>query len=116
MALLPLCHTDDLAEGACREFDVALDDSGRLVQGFLIKRQNRIYAYRNQCPHTGITLNWVENQFLDMRNEFIQCTTHGALFRVEDGFCVRGPCAGRSLSALQVIIRDQQLFLDGGEL
>ena len=113
MALLPLCRIDDLAEGACREFVVAHDESGLPVQGFLIKRQNRIYAYRNQCPHTGITLNWVENQFLDMRNEFIQCATHGALFRIDDGFCVRGPCAGRSLSALPVIIRDQQLCLDG---
>lgn len=80
------------------------------LQGFLIKRHSHIYAYRNQCPHTGVTLNWLPNQFMDMDNEFIQCATHGALFRVEDGYCVRGPCAGASLVSLQVVTIDQDLY------
>jgi nitrite reductase/ring-hydroxylating ferredoxin subunit len=30
----------------------------------------------------------------------IQCATHGALFLIESGECVAGPCAGQSLQAL----------------
>jgi len=30
----------------------------------------------------------------------IQCATHGALFLIESGECIAGPCAGQSLTAL----------------
>jgi len=32
----------------------------------------------------------------------IQCATHGALFRIRDGYCVAGPCAGQGLIPLEV--------------
>ena len=34
-------------------------------------------------------------------NTLIQCSKHGALFRMEDGFCVEGPCEGESLKKLR---------------
>jgi nitrite reductase/ring-hydroxylating ferredoxin subunit len=30
----------------------------------------------------------------------IQCALHGALFRIEDGYCLYGPCQGASLHPL----------------
>ncbi|MEE8263379.1 MAG: Rieske (2Fe-2S) protein, partial [Gammaproteobacteria bacterium] len=41
---------------------------------------------------------WVPDQFLDETGNLLQCATHGALFRIEDGFCVAGPCTGASLT------------------
>jgi len=36
---------------------------------------------------------------------------HGALFDVETGTCVSGPCAGRSLRALPLRVADGWVFL-----
>ena len=37
---------------------------------------------------------------MDADNLFIQCSTHGALFKPGSGECIAGPCQGDSLAAL----------------
>ncbi|WP_202980281.1 Rieske (2Fe-2S) protein [Marinobacter fonticola] len=88
---------DDLAEHECRQFDLAGDASG-----FAVRQHGKTYAYLNYCPHLGIELNWQPDRFMDPDNCFIQCATHGALFTVDDGHCIAGPCAGDQLIALNV--------------
>jgi nitrite reductase/ring-hydroxylating ferredoxin subunit len=51
------------------------------------------------------------DQFLDIDGGFIQCSVHGALFQIENGFCVRGPCAGQSLQPVALEISDGQVYL-----
>jgi nitrite reductase/ring-hydroxylating ferredoxin subunit len=34
------------------------------------------------------------------------CSTHGALFRVEDGVCLAGPCQGDRLEPYPIVVRD----------
>ena len=109
MNLEPLCHIDDFEDKPCREFNSDAADNKLAI--FLVKQENNIYAYRNQCPHTGINLNWQPDQFLTYDNHFIQCSTHGALFRIKDGYCVRGPCKGDFLQPVTLINKDGQLFL-----
>jgi len=79
---------------------------------FVIKKNAQVYAYRNKCPHTGAPLEWVPDQFLDLDNSFIQCAIHGALFRVGDGVCLRGPCAGQALSDLPVQQESGEFLVD----
>ena len=93
-----LCRLDELADPGSRGFD--LDDGATRL--FVVLREGVVHAYRNRCPHTGAPLEWTPDRFLDLDNHFIQCAIHGALFQVEDGYCVRGPCAGESLQALDV--------------
>jgi len=93
-----LCHIDALAENGSRGFSIETAGGRRAVM--LVRSDGRYYAYVNSCPHTGVNLDWVPDRFLDISGEFIQCATHGALFRIDDGFCVHGPCAGQSLQAL----------------
>jgi len=76
-----------------------------------VRHGDRVYAYRNRCPHTGAPLDWQPDQFLDLEQMFIQCAFHGALFRIADGYCVRGPCAGQSLEAVSVRIDDGLVVL-----
>ena len=78
---------------------------------FVIARNGQYYAYRNSCPHLGVELNWLEDQFLDRDDALIQCATHGALFIVESGECVAGPCLGDSLQAIEVCIKGDELHL-----
>jgi nitrite reductase/ring-hydroxylating ferredoxin subunit len=70
-----------------------------------------VHAYRNRCPHRGVPLDWMPDQFLNADGTLIQCATHGALFRIHDGLCVAGPCIGRSLQPLPVRLRDGMLVL-----
>ncbi len=56
----------------------------------------RILACRSTGCRTGSS----------RRGDRIVCSTHGAEFRIEDGFCLRGPCAGRSLEAVPAALRD----------
>ena len=89
-----LCPPQALAEGQSRGFAVA---GWRLLA---VRRQGRVHLYENRCPHRGIPLEWQPDQFLDHSGSLIQCATHGALFLIESGECVAGPCAGQQLRAL----------------
>lgn len=100
-----LCRLSDLTvEG--RGFEVRRGDQIHAV--FLIPTAEGPVAYRNRCPHTGVNLDWVPDRFLDRCGKLIQCATHGARFRIHDGFCVSGPCQGDALESIPVrVIGDQ---------
>lgn len=101
-----LCSSDELAEGGSRGFTL----SGTAL--LLVRREGQVYAYRNRCPHRGIPLEWQPDQFLDVSGSLIQCATHGALFVIESGECVAGPCAGQSLAALPCREQDGAIWVD----
>ncbi|WP_028695151.1 Rieske (2Fe-2S) protein [Pseudomonas cremoricolorata] len=89
-----LCPSSALAEGSSRVFDI----DGMSLLG--VRRHGKVYLYRNRCPHRGIALNWQEHTVLDASASLIQCAHHGALFLIESGECVAGPCEGETLQAL----------------
>jgi nitrite reductase/ring-hydroxylating ferredoxin subunit len=78
----------------------------RLADGALV-------AYRNACPHMGIELDWEPRRLLSRNGHYLRCTGHGALFRVQNGLCVSGPCAGEALTAVPVRIENDVVMLDG---
>ncbi len=103
-----LCHVDDLGENQAKGFELGNDSV------FAIKRDGQIYVYRNSCPHRGVELNWLEDQFLDGDGELIQCATHGALFVIESGECIYGPCRGKYLQAVAFSIEHGLIHLTTG--
>jgi nitrite reductase/ring-hydroxylating ferredoxin subunit len=78
---------------------------------FLVRRGEKVYAYRNNCPHTGAPLEWQKHRFLDLTGQMIQCAMHGALFDIETGKCLRGPCVGTSLTSVKIRIESGQIYL-----
>lgn len=68
-----------------------------------------IVAYRNLCQHLPVPLDGGTGELLSEDGAHLVCGTHGATYRLHDGYCVEGPCEGLSLEALHV--RE-----DGGEL
>lgn len=39
------------------------------------------------------------------------CSVHGALFEPGTGYCVAGPCAGRMLDKLQVVVEEEEIVV-----
>ncbi|MEX6503970.1 Rieske (2Fe-2S) protein [Pseudomonas zhanjiangensis] len=104
--MIRLCATDELAEGHSRGFEIA---GGKLLA---VRKDGRVFVYRNRCPHRGIPLEWLPDQFLDHSASLIQCATHGALFLIDSGECVAGPCAGQSLEALSCAENDGAIWVE----
>ncbi len=95
-----LCHIDEISDPGAKGFKLKNGRTERLV--FLVKKDGQIYGYENACPHAGINLEWQEDDFLDINNEHIQCSVHGALFKIENGDCMGGPCNGEGLTSVKV--------------
>ncbi len=96
----PLCKPDDIDDPGSMGFDLQHGDT--TVQLFVVRRDGQFFGYLNHCPHTGVNLEWLENQFLDMDKAFIQCATHNALFEIDSGRCIAGPCTDESLQAVEL--------------
>lgn len=103
-----LCRLDDLPEGQSKGF--ARHSEARYADILVVRTAAGIFAYRNRCPHTFAPMEWEPDQFLDLTGTVIQCGIHGALFRIEDGYCVSGPCARQSLQSIAVTVRDGWLI------
>lgn len=100
-----LCTSAELGEGQSRSFTC---ENTELLG---VRRQGQVYLYRNRCPHRGIALNWQPDQFLDSSASLITCARHGALFLIENGECVAGPCEGDALEALDCHEDSQGIWL-----
>ena len=60
----------------------------------------------------GTPLDWLPDRFFDRGGAFLLCGTHGALFRPDDGLCVRGPCVGKRLAPAKVVTTDGTVVLE----
>ncbi len=100
-----LCLLSDLEEMQSIELTI---EERKL---FAIRQDNQLFAYWNSCPHMGIPLNWMPEKFLDLDGVFLQCSSHGALFKVDDGECVGGPCVGDHLSPVTLKRDGDQYFI-----
>lgn len=99
-----ICMMEDIPEREARAFETVNGDTI-----FITQRDGCFYAYQNLCPHLQVELEFLENQFLDRDQEYIECSTHGALFQVETGHCISGPCVGQSLEKVAITVHS-----DGG--
>ncbi len=98
-----------LAEGQTVKFTFAED--GHQRGGFVIRHRGSLYAYRNECRHIPMTMDWVENRFLSRDRCYIQCATHGARYQIDTGLCVEGPPAGEYLKSLPVEVSGDQVVV-----
>ena len=101
---LVLCRLADIADGGSAAFEPVIAGTARPLMA--IRRGERVVVYDNSCPHLGLPLDIVPGRFLDTAGGHILCTNHGALFRIEDGRCLKGPCVGASLTFVASAVED----------
>ena len=106
-----VCRADTLGEKETVKFTIGEGSGKAAREGFVIRYGETIYAYRNECRHIPMTMDWVENRFLSRDRCYIQCATHGALYQIETGLCVAGPPSGEFLRPLPVAIEDGDVIV-----
>lgn len=104
-----LCRLDEIEENSARGFVVQRD--GEELRVLVARREGRAYGYLNVCPHRGTTLDWMPDQFMSLDRRYLQCATHAALFELETGACVDGPCRGQSLAPVALEVVDGEVRL-----
>ena len=98
----------ELAHGASKKFTIRSGD--RDLEALLVNYKGTFFAYRNRCPHVGITLDWVDNQFFSVDGRYLMCANHGAVFEPKTGDCIWGPCAGLALQSVSLEIEGEKIF------
>lgn len=94
-----VCTLEELRATGSRGFRVGEGDWP--LRGFVVLQPDgTVRAYENRCPHAGHPLDLLEHRFLTADRGHIVCASHGALFSLDSGLCVAGPCPGRALRPL----------------
>jgi Ferredoxin subunits of nitrite reductase and ring-hydroxylating dioxygenases len=105
-----ICPLHELADPGARGFTMGQGEWP--LRGFVVRKGDTVRAYVNHCPHAGFPLNWQADQFLAPNLAVIRCMMHGALFEIETGDCVAGPCMGHALQPLPIHVRSGYVLLD----
>ena len=104
-----LCRLRDLEATGAKGVTL---EKGRPV--VVIRTDDGARAFLNICPHMGATLETFPDRFLDETGDFLLCAIHGARFSKVDGHCVSGPCIGRSLRAVPVVLDGDAVLVEPG--
>ncbi len=107
---ITLCRADEIAEGQAKSVIVGEGASRRDI--VIVRRSGNLFAYVNSCPHQLMPLETFPDKFLNEDGSLFVCSTHGARFRVEDGFCVSGPCEGQSLRKITLDVVAGDVVID----
>jgi nitrite reductase/ring-hydroxylating ferredoxin subunit len=105
-----LCRLDEIAKGAARGF--LIGEGAARLDMVVVRRGEVVRAYLNSCPHQLMPLETFPDKFLNEDGSLFICSTHGARFRVEDGYCVSGPCEGKSLQMIACVVVDGVVAVD----
>ncbi len=93
----------DLVAGQVRVVRLPADASGMPREALLLRdARGRLRAYLNRCRHLPVPLDAGGRSFFSADGSELECRTHGARYRLDDGRCVEGPCKGAALQAFAI--------------
>lgn len=104
-----LCALDEIPSPGSKGF--RFREGEALFAGFVVRQGETLVGYVDSCPHAGWPLAGFAGRYLTRENDYILCAGHGALFKIEGGACVAGPCPGEALTPWPVAIRDGQIVV-----
>ena len=105
-----LCQLEDIEDGGSAGFTAEVDGKPSML--LAVRKGKNVFVYINSCPHIGVPLDFHAGKFLSRDHEHIICSTHGALFEIEDGLCVSGPCRNAYLKAVLVTVEDSSVLIE----
>jgi nitrite reductase/ring-hydroxylating ferredoxin subunit len=101
-----ICHVDDVPEGKARGF---LPEPGARRKVIVVRKDSRLHGWLDSCPHYegGTPMAWRSDAYLNGEGTHLACHSHGALFDIETGRCVLGPCLGQRLTRVELTVTDE---------
>lgn len=99
---------DLIVDGGARNYVLQIGD--KRFHGFVVRRGEAVFGYVDRCPHAGLPLAQQLDHYLTPDGGLIACSWHGAVFTVDEGTCVGGPCTGAKLSPWPVVVREGRVF------
>lgn len=106
-----ICKTSDLKPGVAEIYSVQCQE--KYISAIIVIHQGKVFAYENRCPHNWRTLDSLASNINSGCRQYIQCSSHFAQFRKNDGYCEYGPCKGQSLIKLEICIKDDHVYYPG---
>ncbi|WP_348675498.1 Rieske 2Fe-2S domain-containing protein [uncultured Abyssibacter sp.] len=104
-----LCRLAELGDPGSARLDLPEHPYGYSL--CLVHLDGQVHGYLNSCPHTDSPMDWQPGRFLTPDGRYIQCSLHGAMFEVDGGRCVAGPCRGDRLTPVFVYVEDGIVYL-----
>lgn len=77
----------------------------------MISNKQNIFVYKSLCPHLNESLVGKGESILDEKGHFIRCAKHQALFTLDQGLCIKGPCNTKQLAKQDFILSNGNLFI-----
>ena len=103
-----ICNLDDIRDGESTGLSATINGFIRTL--IVVRAGNNAFVYVNSCPHTGAPLELKPGKFLSHDKQNIICSTHGALFEINTGLCIYGPCQDKHLEAIQISIDNGKIL------
>ncbi len=110
MTDVKLCALDDIEDGDSAGFIIETPDDGKRSV-VAVRKADVVFAYVNSCPHIGAPLDFQPGRFLNRDKTHIMCSTHGALFQIDDGLCIAGPCTNKHLEPLKTKTAENNVWV-----
>ena len=109
MSINKLCELNDIEDGGSAGFTAKVNGTAQMV--LAVRKGNQVFVYINSCPHIGTPLDFHAGKFLNQEKKHILCSTHGALFEIENGHCIFGPCRNSYLKVVPVEINGGEVVI-----
>lgn len=91
------------------EQDAILVEAGGAAL-IITRRAHEARVFLNRCTHADYPLQRADGRLIVQEGRFVVCAMHGASYALESGACAGGPCNGRGLTPVAVVIRDGVIF------
>ena len=109
-----ICPSQELRErGTGVRFSVQTAQGSK--PAFVVRYRGKVQAYLNRCAHVWVEMDAQSGEFFDVAGLYLVCSTHGAAYIPETGYCIGGPCKGQRLTKLAVEERDGGVYLMDNE-
>ncbi|HWF17929.1 MAG TPA: Rieske 2Fe-2S domain-containing protein [Verrucomicrobiae bacterium] len=109
MTRLKIARVDEVPEGGTVKFPFM--HKGRHAEGFVARFQGKLVAYENRCQHLPVRLDFPDAKLFNRDGTHFICQNHNAIYEPSTGLCVRGPCEGQTLRALEIQIVQGEVWV-----
>lgn len=78
----------------------------------VIRFNNKVFAYLNQCVHMPRALNCQSETIFDEQQNLLRCSMHGIVYDPETGQSLSTMCYDKKLVSLRLSLIQEKIIID----